>query len=74
MKDIATRVNALIKSNIALHVVRTSPAVGPHRAQFNTQQEAEVLRCQQELTATLEAIFYPAARSKSACPNCATTN
>jgi hypothetical protein len=61
MKEIAAKVDALIKSNIALHVVRTSPAVGKHRVEFSTQQEAAVARCQAELTATLDAIFYPPA-------------
>jgi hypothetical protein len=61
MKDIADKVNALIKSNIALHVVRTSAAVGQHRAEFASRQEADVARCQAELTATLHAIFYPSA-------------
>jgi hypothetical protein len=58
MKAIATTIDALIKANLALHVARTSAAIGPHRAQFVARPEAEVLRCQAELTATLEAIFY----------------
>jgi hypothetical protein len=61
MKEIAAKIDALIKSNMALHVVRTSPAVGPHRAQFAARQEADVARCQAELTGTLDAIFYPPA-------------
>jgi hypothetical protein len=64
MKEIAAKVDALIKSNIALHVARSSPAVGPHRAQFAARQEAEVMRCQAELTTTLDAIFYPPAEVK----------
>jgi len=59
MKAIAAKIDALIKANLALHVARTSPAVGSHRAQFAVRPEADVARCQSELTATLDAIFYP---------------
>ena len=59
MKAISTKIDALIKANLALHVARTSPAIGSHRAQFAVKPEAEVLRCQQELQATLETILYP---------------
>ena len=59
MKTIAAQIDALIKANLVLHVARTSPSVGSHRAQFTARPEADVLRCQAELTATLDAIFYP---------------
>ena len=61
MQAIAAKIDALIKANLALHVARTSPAVGAHRAQFAVRPEADVSRCQAELTATLNAIFYPSA-------------
>ena len=59
MKAISTKIDALIKAHLALHVARTSPAIGSHRSQFAVKPEADVLRCQQELQATLETIFYP---------------
>lgn len=61
MKSIAAKIDALIKANLALHVVRYSPAVSPHRAQIAAHHEAEVVRFQAELTRTLNEIFYPPA-------------
>ena len=62
MKAISTKIDALIKANLALHVARTSPAIGSQRLQFAAKPEADVLRCQQELQKTLETIFYPPAQ------------
>ena len=59
MKAIAEKVDALIKANIALHVTRSSPTPSPHRAQIAAHHQSEVTRFQTELTATLNAIFYP---------------
>lgn len=59
MKSITAKIDALIKAHLALHVARSFPTVGPNRAQFAARPEADVLRCQTELTATLDAIFYP---------------
>jgi len=59
MKAITAKIDALIKAHLVLHVARTSSSVGVHRAQFAVRPEAEVLRCQAELTAALDAIFYP---------------
>jgi hypothetical protein len=61
MKALTAKIDALIKANLTLHVARSSPAVGVHRAQFAARPEADVARCQAELTATLNAIFYPPA-------------
>ena len=60
MKAITTKIDALIKANLALHVARSFPTTGPNRAQFAARPEADVQRCQAELAATLDAIFYPA--------------
>jgi len=60
MEAVTTRIDALIKASLALHVARSSPTPSPYRAQITAHHEAEVLRCQAELTATLDAIFYPA--------------
>lgn len=62
MKAITAGVDALIKAHLALHVARSFPGGGPGRPQFAARQEAEVQRCQAELTATLNAIFYPASQ------------
>ena len=59
MNDITAKISELIKANLALHVARTAPGVAKFRAEFTARQEAEVVRCQAELTATLESIFYP---------------
>ena len=59
MKAITTNIDALIKAHLALHVARSFPGGGPNRPQFAARPEAEVQRCQAELTATLNAIFYP---------------
>ncbi len=58
MKAITSKIDALIKANLALHVARTSRGVIPYRAEVTARHEAEVSRCQAELTATLEATFY----------------
>jgi hypothetical protein len=60
MKVLTAKLDALIKANLALHVARTFPGAGRDRPQFIARPEADVARCQAELTATLEAIFYPA--------------
>jgi hypothetical protein len=44
MKVISTKIDALIKANLALHVARTSPAIGAQRAHFAARPEADVLR------------------------------
>ena len=59
MKAITMKIDALIKAHLALHVARSFPGAGPNRPQFIARPEADVQRCQTELAATLEAIFYP---------------
>jgi hypothetical protein len=61
MTSITARIDSLIKAHLALHVARSFAGSGPGRPQFAARQEAEVQRCQAELTATLNAIFYPTA-------------
>jgi len=56
---ISAKINALINANLALHVARTAPSTVPHRLEFVSRQEAEVARCQADLTRTLDAVFYP---------------
>ena len=62
MKTVTAKIDALIKANLALHVARSFPGAGAgsNRAQFMARPEADVARCQAELAATLDAIFYPA--------------
>jgi hypothetical protein len=60
MKTVTAKIDALMKANLALHVARNFPGAGSNRAQFMARPEADVARCQAELTATLDAIFYPA--------------
>jgi hypothetical protein len=60
MQTITAKIDALIKAHLALHVARSFPGGGPGRPKFVAQPEAEVQRCQADLTATLNAIFYPA--------------
>ena len=60
MKTVAAKIDALIKANLALHVARSFPGAGSNRGQFMARPEADVARCEAELTATLNAIFYPA--------------
>jgi hypothetical protein len=62
MKTLTTKIDALMKANLALHVARSFPgAAGSNRGQFMARPEADVARCQAELTATLNTIFCPAA-------------
>ncbi len=58
MRTIAAKIDALIKANLALHVARTSRGVIPYRAEVTARHEAEVSKCQAELTSTLEDTFY----------------
>ena len=60
MESISTKIDALIKAHLALHVARSFPTTGPNRTQFIARPEADVQRCHAELTATLQAVFYPA--------------
>ena len=60
MKAITAKIDALIKAHVALQVVRSFPSGVMTRGQFMVRPEAEVARCQADLTATLDAIFYPA--------------
>ena len=59
MQSITAKIEALIKAHLALHVARSFPGGGPNRPRFVAQPEAEVQKCQAELTATLNSIFYP---------------
>ena len=60
MKTVTSKIDALIKANLALHVARNFTGAGSNRAQFMARPEADVARCEADLTATLNAIFYPA--------------
>lgn len=60
MKAITTKIDALMKAHLALHVARSFPSGVMTRAQFMARPEAELARAQADLTATLDSIFYPA--------------
>jgi len=60
MKTVTARIDALIKAHLALHVARSFPSGVMSRTQFTARPEADLARCQADLAATLDAIFYPA--------------